>query len=97
MHILFYAAPHNDMFRGLLQAHLGQPMVKEIKELVPRVDGYFGIERSEAELDSKVRVFMSLFAGYFTTTLLYDGPPNDDAIVEAMLAIMGWVPADQTS
>lgn len=96
MHILFHAAPHNDMFRGLLQAHLGQPMVKEIKELVPRVDADFGIKRTKAELDSKVRVFMSLFAGYFTTTLLYDAPPNDDAIVEAMLAIMGWEPTDQT-
>jgi AcrR family transcriptional regulator len=97
MHILFHAAPHNEMFTGLLRAHLGNPMVEDIKVLIPRVDADCGITRSTEELDSKVRVFMSLFAGYFTTTLLYDAPPNDDAIVDAMLAIMGWEPTDQTS
>jgi len=96
MHILFHAAPHKEMFTDLLRAHLGQPMVEAIKALVPRVDADFGITRTPGELDSKVRVFMSLFAGYFTTTLLYDAPPNDDAIVDAMLAIMGWEPTPQT-
>lgn len=96
MHILFHAAPHNETFTGLLRAHLGKPMVQAITDLVPRVDADFGIERAPGELDSKVRVFMSLFAGYFTTTLLYDAAPNDDAIVDAMLAIMGWGSAEQT-
>ena len=96
MHVLFRAAPHNATFKGLLRAHLGKPMVHEIRTLIPRVDADYGITRTPAELDSKVRVFMSLFAGYFTTTLLYDAPPNDDAIVSAMLAIMGWEPNDQT-
>jgi len=91
MHILFHAAPHNEMFIGLLRSHLGQPMVAAVREAVPRVDAHFGIERTPEEVDSHVRVFMSLFAGYFTTTLLFDTPPNDDAIVEALIAIMGWV------
>ena len=40
---------------------------------------------------------MSLFVGYFTTSLFFDAPPNDKAIVQAMLAIMGWDVTEQTS
>jgi AcrR family transcriptional regulator len=90
MHVLFHAAPHNEMFIGLLRAHLGQPMVSAIGELIPRVDAHFGIERTAEECESKVRIFMSLFAGYFTTSMLYSHPPDDDAIIGALLAIMGW-------
>jgi hypothetical protein len=35
--------------------------------------------------------------GYFTTSLFFGAPPNDDAIVEAMLAIMGWEASGQSS
>ncbi len=90
MHVLMHAAPHNDMFMGLLRAHLGQPMIEAMRGVIPRVDADFGIERSAEETESHVRVLMSLFAGYFTTSQLLDAPPNDDAIVDAMLAIMGW-------
>lgn len=90
MHVLFHAAPHNETFIGLLRAHLGGPMVEAVRETIPRVDADFGIERTPEEIEAKVRVFMSLFAGYFTTSLLFDSPPNDDAVVDAMLAIMGW-------
>lgn len=90
LHILFHAAPHNETFICLLRAHLGTPMVAAVRELIPRVDADFGIERSPEEVDARVRVFMSLFAGYFTTSLMFDAPPNDTAIVDAMLAIMGW-------
>jgi AcrR family transcriptional regulator len=90
LHMLFHAAPHNATFIGLLRAHLGTPMVEAVRATVPRVDAGFGIERSREELDAKVRVFMSLFAGYFTTSLLLDAPPNDAAIVDALLAIMSW-------
>jgi AcrR family transcriptional regulator len=92
MHVLFHAAPHNDTFIGLLRAHLGQPMVAAVRDAVPRIDSHFGITRTPAELESHLRVFMSLFAGYFTTSLLFDAPPNDDAIVDALVAIMGWEP-----
>jgi AcrR family transcriptional regulator len=90
LHILFHAAPHNENFIGLLRAHLGQPMVNAVREAIPRVDAGFGIERTPTEVDAKVRVFMSLFAGYFTTSLVFDAPPNDAAVVDALLAIMGW-------
>jgi AcrR family transcriptional regulator len=97
MHILFHAAPHNEMFINLMRAHIGQPLVDEVRNLVPRVDAEYGIERSAEELESRVRVFMSLFAGYFTTSLVFDAPPNDTAIVDAILAIMGWQRAAEAS
>ena len=97
MHILFHAAPHNESFIALLRAHLGGPMGDAVRELIPRVDADLGIERSPEEVEARVRVFMSLFAGYFTTSLLFDAPPNDDAIVAAMLAIMGWEPTTQST
>jgi len=90
LHVLFHAAPHNETFISLLRSHLGKPMVETVRAAVPRVDASFGIRRTQEDLDAKVRVFMSLFAGYFTTSLVFDAPPNDAAIVEAMLAIMGW-------
>lgn len=90
LHILFHAAPHNENFIGLLRAHLGEPMVASVREAIPRVDAGFGISRDAAEVDAKVRVFMSLFAGYFTTSLMFGAPPHDEAIVDALLAIMGW-------
>jgi len=97
MHILFHAAPQNETFIALLRAHLGQPMVEMIRTLIPRVDADFGITRSAEEVEARVRVFMSLFAGYFTTSLMFDAPPNDQAIVDAMLAIMGWEAKEQIS
>ena len=92
MHILFHAAPHNETFTTALRVHIGRPMVEGVRELIPRIDASYGIERTPAEVESLVRVFMSLFAGYFTTQLMFDHQPNDDAIVCALLAIMGWAP-----
>jgi AcrR family transcriptional regulator len=96
MHILFNAAPHNEHFVSLMREHLSLPMVNNVRKLVPSIDSYFGIDRSPEETEGRVRVFMSLFVGYFTTSNFFDAPPNDDAIVAAMLAIMGWEPTHQT-
>lgn len=90
MHILFHAAPHNEQCITLMRAHLSEPLLGQVRALIPRVDADFGIVRTAEELDSKVRVFISLFLGYFTTSLFFGAPPIDDAIVDAMLAIMGW-------
>jgi AcrR family transcriptional regulator len=96
LHILFHAAPHNEHFVSLMRQHLSGPMMKTIREFIPRIDADFGIERTREEREARLRVFMSLFVGYFTTSLFFDAPPNDDAIVEAMLAIMGWESAEET-
>ena len=92
IHILFHAAPHSATLKGLFRAHLGRPMVEAVRSLIPRVDATYGIERTAEEVESLTRVFMSLFAGYFTTSLIFDHQPDDDAIVRALLAIMGWTP-----
>jgi AcrR family transcriptional regulator len=94
MHILFHAAPHNETFTTAMRVHIGRPMVEGVSELIPRIDAAYGIVREPGEIESLVRVFMSLFAGYFTTQLMFDHQPNDDAIVNALLAIMGWIPPD---
>jgi AcrR family transcriptional regulator len=90
MHVLFHAAPHSETFTAALREHFGQPLGRAVRDMIPRVDTSFGIKRSSAELDARVRVFISLFVGYFNTSMLYDAPPNDTAIVDAIMAIMGW-------
>jgi AcrR family transcriptional regulator len=92
MHILFHAAPHNETFTSAMRLHIGRPMMEGVRELIPRIDASYGIARKPEEVEAQVRVFMSLFAGYFTTQLFFDHQPNDDAIVNALLAIMGWTP-----
>ena len=94
MHILFHAAPHNEHFIQLMREHLSQPMIDEVRATIPRVDAVLGIKRSAEETDGLVRAFMSLFVGYFTTSLFFDAPPNDEAIVQSLLAIMGWESAE---
>ena len=90
MHTLLHAAPHNAAFVRLLRAHLGEPVAETVRSTIPRIDASFGIHRTPEDLDAKIRVFMSLFVGYFTTSLVFDAPPNDAAVVEALLAITGW-------
>ncbi len=88
--VLIRVAPHDRSFLALLREHLGVPMVETLRATVPRIDAAFGIERSAEDLENKIRVFMSLFAGYFTTSLLLDAPPQDSMLVDTMLDLMGW-------
>lgn len=90
LHILAHAAPHNENFGRLLKAHLGQPMIDAVRSAIPRIDAGFGIERSPDEIEEKVRVWVSLFAGYFVTTPMFGPATNDSAIVDALLRVMGW-------
>ena len=89
---LMMAAPHNDTFRSDFREHIALPMVARLEELVPRVDAHFGISRAPAEIAGPVRAFMSLFVGSFMTSMLLEGGrgDQDEAVVDAMLAIMGW-------
>jgi AcrR family transcriptional regulator len=90
MRTLMNAAPHNQALRTTFREGFGRPMVDNVRRFVPHVDSFFEIERSPDELDAKVRAFMSLFVGYFMTSMFFDAPTDDDAIVDAMLCIMGW-------
>lgn len=99
MGTIMNSAPHNPIVLEAFQEHFGRPMARHVSAMVPRIDAYFGIERSAEELESKVRVFMSLFIGYFMTAKFFSKPVDDEAIVEAMVAIMGWQdsPAEEPS
>ena len=88
---LMMAAPHNAAFQETFREHLARPMVARLEALVPVVDANFGIESSAAQVRGRVRAFMSLYVGYFMTSLVFDDPSDtDEAITQAMLSIMGW-------
>ncbi len=90
MGILLASAPHNQALLDTFRDHLARPMVASIRAFVPRVDAFFGITRSPEQLESAVRAFTSLLVGYFATAKVLGMPDDDAAIVDAMLAVMGW-------
>jgi AcrR family transcriptional regulator len=87
---LLMASPHNEAFREIFRTHFSRPMVAAWEGLVPRVDAFFGIERSVSERSARVRAFLSLFVGSFMTSMMFDPSEDDAPIVDAMLAVMGW-------
>jgi len=89
MRTLLVAAPHNAAFLETYRSHFARPLTSRVACMIPKVDAFFDIERSAEETLSRTRVFMSLFVGYFMTSMMFD-EPSDDAVVDAMLAIMGW-------
>lgn len=91
---LLMAGPNNPALLELFQVHIGRPMTDRIGQIVRRVDTFYGIERSEKEAASRLRAFMSLFVGYHMTTKMLGDLGDDDALVDGMLAIMGWDQAD---
>jgi AcrR family transcriptional regulator len=90
MRMIFAPVPHNAVFRDVFRSHLADPMLDRLRVLVPRIDAHFGIRRTEAALESSLRAFLSLFVGYFMTGMMLELPDDDEAIVEAMMAAMGW-------
>jgi AcrR family transcriptional regulator len=90
MGMILAPTPHNEVLIEAFREHLAKPMVSGIRDFIPRIDGFFDITRSPAELDRAVRVFASLFVGYFTTSKTLAMPSDDQAIVDAILLLMGW-------
>jgi len=90
MRTLMDAAPHNPALKETFRTQFGDPMINNIREFIPHVDASFEIVRAPEELEGKVRAFMSIFIGYFMTSMFFGNSTSDDAIVDAMLAIMGW-------
>ena len=87
---LMMAAPHNAAFQETFRIHLARPMVARLEAMVPTVDAALGVDRSGEDVRGRVRAFMSLYVGYFMTSMVMDGPADDRPIVDAMLAVMGW-------
>jgi AcrR family transcriptional regulator len=94
MGTLIASAPHNHALMETFRERLARPMVGGFHQFVRRVDGFFGIERSPAQLESAVRVFISLFVGYVATSKVLALPDDDDAVVDAILLVMGWTGAE---
>ncbi len=87
---LMMAAPHNAAFQETFRAHLARPMVAKLEALMPRVDRALGLERTQEDRSGRVRAFMSLYVGYFVTAMVFDAAAHDEAILDAMLAVMDW-------
>ncbi len=90
MHTLMLAAPHNPVLRESFRKHVAWPMVARLRELVPRVDTHLKIDANPDQLDARIRAFMSLFVGNVMTSMMFGDTSSDDAVIEAMLAVMGW-------
>lgn len=88
--MLVIATPHRPALLAAFRAHLARPMYVAIREFVPRVDGFYGITRSSEEADARSRAVMSLFVGYFMTSMMLGEAGCDEAIVDAVVATMGW-------
>jgi AcrR family transcriptional regulator len=90
MRTLMDAAPHNVAMRETFKEQFGRPMIDSIREFIVRIDDSFSIERAPEDLEGKLRAFMSIFIGYFMTSMFFGNSTSDDAIVDAMMAIMNW-------
>jgi len=87
---LLMAGPNNPTFLELFQDSIGRPMTARLAGIVASVDRFYGIVRPEQETAAKIRLFVSLFVGYHMTTKMLGDVGDDDAVVDGMLAIMGW-------
>ena len=90
MQTLMDAAPHNEKLRTAFREAFGEPMVRNVASFIRGVDEGFGLVRTPKEFEGRVRAMMSVFIGYFMTSMFFDEPGDDDDIIDAMLAIMGW-------
>ena len=88
--MLLVATPHQELLLKAFRTHVARPMFESICEFVPRVDGFYGIDRSAVETQARSRAVMSLFVGYFMTSMMLGEAGQDEAVVDAVLATMGW-------
>jgi len=88
--MLLVATPHQELLLKAFRTHVARPMFESICEFVPRVDGFYGIDRSAVETRARSRAVMSLFVGYFMTSMMLGEAGQDEAVVDAVLATMGW-------
>jgi len=88
--MLIVSTPHRPVLLEAFRSCLAQPMYVAIREFVPRVDAFYGITRDATEADGRARAIMSLLVGYFMTSMMLGEAGCDDAIVDAVMATMGW-------
>lgn len=88
--MLLIATPHQGLLLQAFRTHVAHPMFDSICEFVPQVDGFYGIDRNATETRARARAVMSLFVGYFMTSMMLGEAGQDEAVVDAVLATMGW-------
>lgn len=90
MQTLMVTAPRNKTLFAAFKAHFALPMVGNVRALVTRMNEAFGRPNDEESVERQVRVFMSLMVGYFATAKVLPPEAGHTAIIDAMMASMGW-------
>lgn len=87
---LLVSTQHNPPARDVFSRVFIQPMAEGLVSLAARVDASLGIERSAEEARAKARMLINLFVGHVMTSELLGEASDDDALVSAVAALMGW-------
>lgn len=87
---LVLSTPHQPALLEAFRERVARPMLAAMCEFIPHVDESFGILRSAEDIEARSRVILSLFVGYFMTSMMLGGAHQDDAIIDAVLAITDW-------
>lgn len=95
MRTMIVAAHHNDAAREAFQRAMTGPMMAALRQYVTRVDAARGITRSAAEVDTSVRLIMSLVIGHFLTSRFLNDEGSDSSVADAIMRMMGWYDSGQ--
>lgn len=79
---------YNPAFLTAYRTAILDPMVARLSAFVPAFDAHFGVETVAEELQGRVRMLMSLFAGYFVMSYLFDA--EELPVGTAIMRLMGW-------
>lgn len=97
MRTLMIAAHHNVPAREAMQRTVVRPMADNLREFIKRIDSESGITRSEEDLSTKCRLVMSLLIGHLLTSKFLEQRADEDALVLAMITMMGWYDSEATT
>lgn len=85
---ILVASAHNPAFLSAYSSSLVEPMVEQLSSVVPEFDAYFHVDSTPEELPGRVRMLMSLFAGYFVMSYVFDA--EELPVGDAIMRLMGW-------
>lgn len=85
---ILVGSAYNPAFLTAYRSAIVEPMVARLSTFVPAFDAHFGVETAAEELPGRVRMLMSLFAGYFVMSYLFDA--EELPVGHAVMRLMGW-------
>jgi len=85
---ILLGSAHNPAFLGAYRSAIVDPVVERLSATVPAFDAHFGTESDPGELPGRVRLLISLIAGYFVMSYVFDA--EELPIGDAIMRLMGW-------